>query len=471
MMFRTLSRDCSSVPALVVAATVASLACAPRDATAQVKAPSAIVIRGARVIDGTGAPARESASIVIEGDRITAVADGAPALVPAGAQVIDGTGKTVIPGLIDAHVHYRDYVAELFLANGVTTVRDAGNPTEWILAVKRKTTAGEMRGPRLFVTGGIIDPPPALRGHHIAVGTPDEARATVRRLFEQGVDAVKVYTRMTPELLKPICDEAHASNRRVIGHVTMSARDAALAGIDALEHGSGIAVAIAADPARVTALEAHAGVFGWRFMDPAKADDLARLLVERHVAIAPALVSWGRGAPRSAEFQADAARVVADPGLSYVPDEGKQRVKGYVARGGTGEQRRDYEADWVAMTDFLARFRRAGGTLVVGTDGGALQGRSVHHELQLLVDIGLTPLDAIRAATKDAAELIQAKDLGTIAVGQLADLVVLDGNPLSSISDTKKISLVIQGGRIVDTRYHSDYAIPLPRPPVEGSRP
>ena len=123
------------------------------------------------------------------------------------------------------------------------------------------------------------------------------------------------------------------------------------------------------------------------------------------------------------------------------------------------------------LADFLGRFRRAGGEVVVGTDGGGLLGLSVHHEMQLLVDMGFPPLAAIRAATGGAAALLQAPELGTVAPGKIADLVLVDGNPLVAIQDTKKIVMVIQRGRVVDTSFHHDYRIPLPRPPVRGSLP
>lgn len=423
-----------------------------------------LVITGARLVD----PAREGVTIVIEGDRITAVGGDGQVTVPPAAQVVEGKGKTVLPGLIDTHVHFRDYVPELFLAHGVTTVRDAGNPPEWILPLKQKQASGEMRGPRMFAVGNILDAPPALRGHHIAVGTPEAARAAARRLLAMGVDGIKVYDKITPELLRPIAEEAHAANRRVIGHINFSAREAALAGIDALEHASGVAIAIAADPAPARDPQ-NRGVFGWRYRDPANVERLIRLLVERRVAVVPALASWGRGSALRPEFQAEAAKVIANPELAYLPDDAKSRVKNYSGPQWSQAERRAYEADYRALKEFLNRFSRAGGTIVAGTDGGVLAGLSVHHEMRLLVEIGLQPLQAIKAATADAAELIQAGDLGSIAPGKIADVIVVDGNPLQSIDDTKKIALVIQRGRIIDTRYHHGYRIPIPRPPVRTS--
>jgi hypothetical protein len=433
---------------------------------AQRSASPAIAITGVRLIDGTGAAARDGMTVVVEGDRIAAI--GADVRIPPGAQIFDGAGKTLLPGLIDTHVHFRDWVPELFLANGVTTVRDAGNPPEWILPLKKKEAAGEMRGPRIFAVGNIIDAPPAERGHHIAVATPEEARAATRQLFAAGVDGIKVYEKMTPALVRPVAEVAHAAGRRVIGHITFSARDGALAGLDALEHASGIAIAIARDPALVAQIKDHEGVFGWRFMDPAKADDLIRLLVERRVAVVPALASWARGSALRRQFQTEASRMIADPELAYLTDEAKGRVKNYDRTRPDGEVR-DLAAEYDGLKQFLTRFHRAGGRVAVGTDGGAMWGLSVHHEMQLMVDMGLSPLEAIKTATGGAAELIQANDLGTIRAGNAADLVLVNGNPLESIEATKNIVTVIQRGRVIDTRYHRDYRIPIPRPPIRGS--
>jgi imidazolonepropionase-like amidohydrolase len=391
---------------------------------------------------------------------------------PDGALVIQAASRTVFPGLIDTHVHFRDYVAELFLAHGVTTVRDAGNPPEWTLALQKLEAAGDRRLPRIVAVGNILDAPPVLRGHHIGVDTPAAAAKATRDLLGLGVNAVKVYTKMTPELVRAVADAAHAAQKRVIGHITFSARDAALAGLDALEHGSGIALAVASDEAKVRAIPEHAGVFGWRFMDVAKADALARLLVDEQVVVVPALANWARGATaHRPRFQADAERLLADSELAYVPADVRERVKTYATGKRTPEEMRELEADYRALNDFLGRFRRAGGTLVVGTDNGILNGLGTHHELELLVAAGLSPVDAIRAATADAAALIQAGDLGVVAAGKAADLVIVTGDPSRSIADTRRIERVIKRGQLVDTRFHRDYRIPIPRPPVEGSRP
>lgn len=453
-----------SAMALAILAVTVTLAFQP--------APARIAIVGARLIDGTGAPQQDGITILIDGDRIAAVGPADRVKVPDGTRIIQGAGRTVIPGLIDTHVHFRDYVAELFLAHGVTTVRDAGNPPEWTLALKKKEAAGDMRGPRIFAVGNILDAPPVLRGHHIGVETPAAAAKATRQLLALGVDAIKVYMKVTPDMVRASAAEAHAAKKRVIGHITFSARDAALAGIDALEHGSGIALAIARDEAQVRAISDHSGVFGWRFMDPVKADALVRLLVDEQVVVVPALANWARGATaHRVRFQADAVRVVADPNLSYLPADVRERIKTYATGKRTPEETRALEEDYRALNDFLGRFKRAGGTLVVGTDNGIVHGLGTHHELELLVAAGLTPIEAIRAATGDAAALIQADDLGVVAAGKAADLVIVNGDPARTIADTRKVEIVIKRGQLVDTKYHADYRIPIPRPPVEGSRP
>jgi len=457
-----MSASTHGTPRCVLALSLLALALVFAGAPASA-ADRTLVIRGARLIDGTGAPARENVAIVIEGDRIAAVVDDAKVSVPPNAEIVPAAGRTVMPGLIDAHVHMRNDLAELFLAFGITTVRDAGNFTDWVVELKKKQAAGELRGPRLFAAGGIVDAPPPQRPHHLPVATPEAAREIARQLLAKGMDAIKVYTKLTPELLRPIAEAANDAGKPVMGHITMSARDAALAGIDSLEHVSGVAIATATDPDKVKVIPDQLGVFGFRYMDRAKADDLIKLLIEKRVTVTPSLASWARATPRRMAFQAEGAKVLANRDFVYATEELRQRVRDYV-RAFSPEQKAGYEQDLEALKIFLGRYKAAGGRLVVGTDGGAMWGLSVHHEMQLLVDMGLSPMEALIAATRDAAAVIRAKDLGTIEPGKLADLLVLDGDPLRGIENTRKIRMVIQGGRIADTSFHRDYRIPVERP-------
>ncbi|MGH9786451.1 MAG: amidohydrolase family protein, partial [Terriglobia bacterium] len=228
----------SIVPILILAAL---LAASPDRVVAQ---SQILVIEGATLIDGTGrTPIRDSV-IVIEGSRIKAVGTKGNLSVPAQATVIRAEGKTVLPGLIDGHIHFLDFMPPMFLHFGVTTVIDTANPTEWIVAQREALRKGRIKGPRLFTTGWVIDGPVERAnmlhstergGYRTHVSTTEEARVVVRNTIRQGVDAVKVHEGLTPELLGAVVDEAHKAGLEVVGHAE-DAREATLAGFRFAEH-------------------------------------------------------------------------------------------------------------------------------------------------------------------------------------------------------------------------------------------
>src|SRR3990167_3050579 len=211
----------------------------PRGIMAGKKNP--IVIEGARLIDGSGGRPVENATIVIEGNRLARVAAGKSGF-PKEARVIDARGKTVIPGLIDNHVHYRYFLGELFLAHGVTSVRDLGNPLEWILIQRDAVAMGKIRGPRIFCAGGgFYGKATALI--HTAPADPDEARRMTRSLIEQGVDYLKIHLGVSLEITRAVAQEAHAVGRKLSGHLESSILPYADAGVDGVEHATGCAEA------------------------------------------------------------------------------------------------------------------------------------------------------------------------------------------------------------------------------------
>ncbi|MBI3062628.1 MAG: hypothetical protein HYY83_11705, partial [Deltaproteobacteria bacterium] len=168
---------------------------------------TAIVIQGGRLIDGNGGSPVENATVIIEGNRIKRVASGKVDF-PREARVINAAGKTILPGLIDNHVHYRDFYGELFLAYGVTTVRDLGNPLDWILAQRDAVNLGKVAGPRIFCAGGGIYGRGWL-AHHVVPANPEEARQAIRRFIEQGVDYAKIHLGVPVEIARSAAEEAH----------------------------------------------------------------------------------------------------------------------------------------------------------------------------------------------------------------------------------------------------------------------
>ena len=183
-----------------------------------------LVVDGATLINGTGKPPVADAVVVMESGRIKAAGARGSVAVPAGAKVINGRGKTLLPGLIDAHIHYLDFTPQMFLRFGVTTVVDTANPTEWILAQRDALKDGKIKGPRMFATGLVIDGPlppgeepdaAELSGYKIRVKTSEEARVATRKVIRHGVDAVKVHEALSTELLQAVVEEAHRAGLEV----------------------------------------------------------------------------------------------------------------------------------------------------------------------------------------------------------------------------------------------------------------
>src|SRR5688572_2591483 len=213
-------------------------------ALGQAQGAGAIVIEGGTLIDGTGAAPVENATVVIEGARITSVGPRARATYPPGARVIRADGMTVLPGLIDAHIHSLDFFPQLFPHFGVTTVYDTANPTEWVIAQRDAVARGRIKGPRMFVSGVVIDGPDSMPDrrdeYRVHVKTAAEARAVARDLLRRGVDLLKVYQNLTPDLLRAIVEEAHAAGTEAVGHAR-DANEAIAAGLTFIEHATPIA--------------------------------------------------------------------------------------------------------------------------------------------------------------------------------------------------------------------------------------
>ncbi|MBI3014844.1 MAG: amidohydrolase family protein, partial [Candidatus Tectomicrobia bacterium] len=436
-----------------------------------------LVIRGGTLIDVSGGKSLQNSVIVIEGDRFHQIGQGQMVSVPPGAEVIEAPGKWIIPGLIDSHVHYRDWMPELFLAFGVTSVKDLGNPTEWILAQREGVTRGKIVGPRIFASGSLLIARGA-RSHHIPVSSPEEARRETKKLIECGVDVIKVHLGVTADMIRAVAEEAHRAGLRVTGHIDLSARDAVLAGLDGVEHATGIDRATIRDPLRVqklaqfsTLIEKFIGP--GHLMEPRYFDELIQIFVERGTYVGPNLITlWGAVVEHRRQHEYEDFHLLRQPGLDYIPEDRRRYwLDNYNAvYGATAKYSfEDLRQGFIQHRDFIGQLARAGGKVVAESDTGAVvPGIGLHRELELLVEAGMTPMQALQSATTVAAEFLQKeKDLGSIAPGKLADLVVLGLNPLESISNTQKIDRVIQGGRVLDHGFHREFTNPIPRPSHE----
>jgi hypothetical protein len=423
-----------------------------------------------RVTDGVRLPDR---TILIRSDRIAAVGPTRSTAVPAGAREVDGSGRYVIPGLWDAHVHSAGNAAwhfPLFVAHGVTSVRNMHTGVDTALqlvrAIKRRLASGELLGPRFIANGAIVDGEPSVWEGTVLARTPAEGRAVVDSLERGGADFIKVYNNLLPEAYLAIAAEARRIGIPMDGHVPplVSPPEAAAAGQRTSEHlfGMRLGCSAAADSIRraygrqlTRGGQGEAGFFAMlAAAGSSRSEPACTRTVEayRHhgLAVVPTMVSHP---------------ALLDPG-AVVRDTGLMRLLPGPVRGqwaamaaseppmGAGQPPSPAQA----LAD-LRLLHAARVPILAGTDVGnpfLVPGESLHDELELLVQGGLPALDALRAATVVPARVLGLGDsLGAIETGMLADLVLLESDPLEDIRHVRRVAAVVLGGRYLD-RYGLD---------------
>ncbi len=420
------------------------------------KAPTGVALVGATLVDGSGGAPRSDQVVVVRGGRIEAVTPRAGFSLPDRTAQVDGSGKWIMPGLIDAHGHVAPWALSRYLAWGVTTVRDVHGMQDTILAFRERAASGRLPGPRIYAAGAMIDGRPTTYPDAIGVDDVSDARKAVDRLSVAGVDFIKTYTRVDAPLLRAIVDEASTFHLKVTGHLGLTdAVTAARAGIGAIEHLSGVPEA-AGDPSAF--YSAHYRGFwpgwtaferGWVGLDSAALARVAAELAGQQVIVIPTLVL------HETFSRLDDSAVTAQLELTAVPQAEQERwnVRGMIERAGwkaadlaAFRQARAYQDRFVRL------FKKAGGVIAAGTDASnqlLIPGFSQHREMELLVAAGLTPAEALAAATTGAATLLGVDSLGTIAVGKAADLVVVGADPLADIRNARKVEWVMVRGRLM----------------------
>lgn len=413
-----------------------------------------IAIENTTLIDGTGASPAIGVTILIEKNRILQIGRSDQVRIPSGARRINGSGKYIIPGLIDAHVHYSaPFLHRLYLAHGVTTVRDLGTSVDKILTLQEEIAVGNLLAPRLVVSGMGINP------RSVKSGGFESARAMTEYLAERGVDGIKV-TGYTLEELSEIVEVAHAHGLLVYGHTRIDpgALAAVEAGLDGIEHVTDLMEdCIDENPPfpsdfdwgnREHFFKYYYGRLN-RVVNLDKVDHLIERMVANEVYLDPTLINHYRGF-----VVRNTPELEADPAFRYQPEQ-YDRSNRYGIYG--PEERAEWTKTLKLMQEVTRRFYRAGGLLVMGTDSqaaapdGALAGWSMHQELELFVQAGLTPMEVIRVATfNNARVMAREKDLGTVEPGKYADLIILDADPLEEIRNTRKIHLVIKDGLVLE---------------------
>jgi imidazolonepropionase-like amidohydrolase len=364
-----------------------------------------IAIIGVDVVTMESAAVLDDQTVVVRDGRIAELGPRGAIDVPADAERIDGTGRWLIPGLIDSHVHLRRGDLAAYRQAGITTVRNMWGHAA-IEALREEVAAGAEL-PTIFSAGPGMDGNPPVWPGTIVLTDPTAARAAVRQQLAEGWDFIKVYNRLSPSVYDAILDEAHAVRITVIGHVplSLSIDHASARGQASVEHLTGIAEAVASGR----------GPSGWLSYDPDDATRVARMLATRGVWVCPTLIVLRHLAVQTLS-PADADRTRANQG---------------------------------AMVKAL---RDAGVPLLAGTDAGIdlVAPGALAGELELFVQAGLTPLDALRSATADAARFLGVDgELGTIAIGKRADLVLLGANPLDDVRALRgPVGVILRGRRL-----------------------
>jgi len=407
-----------------------------------------LVFRNANLFDAEHARMIPHTTVVISGNRIQAVGPDQTTPVPAGAQVIDAAGKSLLPGLWDMHVHVSPGTDGIFhIAAGVTTARDMGNDTTTVLDLQKKFGDGSLIGPRLVLAGLIDAPGPYQVPTGVLASTDAEVRRAVNRYADLGFEQIKVYSSMKPELVPAIIEEAHRRGLRVSGHVPafMTAEQVVRLGFDEVQHVNFVmlnfmdSVKDTRSMSRFTAVAKDGAALD--FSSPRVKSFLA-LLKERHTVIDPTVGTFedmfvGRAGQMS-------------PSLGMVADRFPSQVRRSLFSGGlpvpAGMDQR-YRDSYAAMVRMVGELYRAGVPLVAGTD--AMPGFALHRELELWVRAGIPPAEVLRRATLGAAQVMKHDDTrGTIAPGKFADVILVDGDPATNISDIRKVELVVKDGVI-----------------------
>jgi len=434
------------------------------DATFEKKIPK-LVLHNATVIDGTGAPPRKNVDVVIRGETIESV--GAHAEHPEGARVIDATGKFVIPGLIDMHAHVLTNVwnekgeleprydravtlanLALYLKFGVTTVRDPGAQTADAVLIRDLVRDGKLEGPQIFTAGRILNSSNFTPEPFVIVRDEAAVREEIRWQARAGVDAIKVYSSMTPDLVRVAVDEAHRHGLPLLGHVQRTTwTEAARLGIDGLEHAAPWSVEYVREADRAAMPNNIFGRVHWlTHLDEKAIDEMIAALVEHRVVVDPTLMAM------HTKFWGDDARYTANPELALVSEKlRKGWAAGRFTADWTPAQYAEAQKAWPLLLRLTKKMYDRGVRLVAGTDTPTpwiIPGASLHDELRLLADAGIPPLAILRMTTHDAAVALRRDHLfGSIRPGLRADLLLLSKDPLESIANTRSIELVIQCGQ------------------------
>jgi imidazolonepropionase-like amidohydrolase len=408
------------------------------------------VLVGPTLIDGTGEPPKQNAVIIISGNEIVAVTNQTEyhskyyLLInneTTRENILNLTGKYVIPGLFDMHAHvagvrknsynqdFSENALKMLLDYGVTTIRSPAGPTNQSIALKHNVSEGIIEGPEMFTAGRLLNGPQiAIPFVEKQISTEEQARQEVRNQAAAGVDYVKLYVGLPPNLVQAAIDEAHSQGIGVIGHLYMTSwTDAANMGIDALTHGVPVNPSLLpSGDSREQFLENGGGPFDHLLwldlldLDSTEINEMINALVENSVPVDPTLSIY--------------ETMLRDDGYGFSDPQNQLR--------------------WAKVLQLTKIMHDKGVQILSGSDipnFGLIPGASLHNELELLTEAGIKPLEVVAIATKNGAEALGIDNrVGTIESGSEADVIILTSNPIENISNTKGIEAVLVDGRFVD---------------------
>jgi imidazolonepropionase-like amidohydrolase len=451
---------------------LAPLAAALHVPAAEAQSDSAIVIRNVTVIDVESGQRRPGLTVVVSGNRIASVGNLTSGQIPANAKMVDGSGKFLIPGLWDFHVHTAypglfSMMSPLYIANGITGVREMFGISAGVNAWRGAVASGTLPGPRIYAAGHILDGPKPIWPGSASAATPDDGRRLVDSLKGAGADFIKVYSLLPRDVFLAIAEQAKAKNIPFAGHVpeAVDYREASNAGQHTMEHLTGMPIACSSREAEFRA--ARAAALGdqqaWRRVaaeqgvpiresyDSKKCAELFALLKKNMSWQVPTLT-----VNRNMAYLDDST-MASDPRLKYIPkflSSTWNPKTDFRLKDRTPAQWQSAKKTYDLQVRMVGEMYKAGVPILAGTDvlnPYCLPGFSLHDELAYLVGAGLTPLDAIRSATINPARFLGGADtLGTVAANKVADLLLLDGDPLVDIRNTSRINAVIANGRLYD---------------------
>lgn len=428
-----------------------------------------VVLKNVRIIDGTGAEPKEDQTIILIGDRIGSIGPSASVTIPAGAEVLDLKGYTVLPGIVGMHNHiffpqggsppiYSNMAISfprLYLALGVTSIRTTGSVTPYTdLEVKRLIDSGRMIGPKMHITAPYLEGKGSFTPVMHELTGVDDAKRMVNFWADQGATSFKAYMNISRDELRAVVEEAHKRKLKVTGHLcSVGYKEAAEIGIDNLEHGLLANSEYVPDkkpdqcPPGVSASLLNMDING------AAVQETIKTLVTKKVAITSTLPVFEASAPLTQSGIGSAAALLNPRMLNVMSSDARLRYLSNRARIPAGST----TAALIRKSmDFERAFVRAGGLLIAGLDptgnGGVVAGFGDLRGVELLVEAGFTPVEAIRIATLNGAILLgEDSRIGSIASGKQADLMIVKGNPAAKISDINNVEIVFKNGIGWDT--------------------